>query len=128
MAGFGGESFMFEMVPIFISAIFVIVIGFILVSVVKGVGQWSNNNKQPRLTVKAVVVAKRTKVSGGSGESSASTWYYVTFEVESGDRMEMHVGGAEYGQLAEGDVGDLTFQGTRYHGFTRTNGLAAKDF
>ena len=42
-----------------------------------------------------------------------------TFQVESGDRMEFHVGGAEYGMLAEGDAGKLTFQETRYLGFER---------
>lgn len=46
-------------------------------------------------------------------------FYYVTFEVESGDRMELHVPGREYGQLAEGDKGKLSFQGTRYLGFER---------
>lgn len=45
--------------------------------------------------------------------------YYVTFEVESGDRMEFSVYGKEYGMLAEGDEGKLTFQGSRYLGFER---------
>ena len=48
-----------------------------------------------------------------------NTTYYVTFEVESGDRMEMCVDGQQYGMLAEGDSGKLTFQGTRYLGFDR---------
>lgn len=47
------------------------------------------------------------------------TSYYVTFQVESGDRMEFAVSGMEYGLLAEGDTGDLTFQGTRYLNFQR---------
>jgi hypothetical protein len=46
---------------------------------------------------------------------------YVTFEVESGDRMEFHVAGHEYGMLIEGDTGNLTFQGTRYLGFDRVS-------
>ena len=50
---------------------------------------------------------------------STSTSYYVTFQVESGDRMELSVRGKEYGLLAEGDYGRLTFQGTRYLGFQR---------
>jgi hypothetical protein len=37
-------------------------------------------------------------------DSSASTWYYVTFQVESGDRMELAVRGSDYGMLAEGGV------------------------
>ena len=47
------------------------------------------------------------------------TTYYVTFQVESGDRMEFTVEGSEYGMLIEGDHGKLTFQGTRYLGFER---------
>ena len=46
--------------------------------------------------------------------------YYVTFQVESGDRMELRVSGPEYGMLIEGDHGTLTFQGTRYLGFERS--------
>lgn len=51
--------------------------------------------------------------------SSSSTSYYVTFQVESGDRMELHVSGSDYGMLIEGDSGRLSFQGTRYLGFER---------
>lgn len=50
----------------------------------------------------------------------SSTRYYATFQVESGDRMELAVSGPEYGMLAEGDRGTLTFQGTRYLGFERS--------
>ncbi|MBT2710891.1 DUF2500 domain-containing protein [Pseudomonas sp. ISL-84] len=32
-----------------------------------------------------------------------STRYFITFEVDSGDRMEFHVSRKEYGQLSEGD-------------------------
>ena len=52
--------------------------------------------------------------------TSRSTSYYVTFEVESGDRLELRISGSEYGLLAEGDFGMLTFQGTRYLSFDRT--------
>ena len=51
--------------------------------------------------------------------SHTSTSHYVTFQVESGDRMELNVTGSEYGLLVEGDQGRLTFQGTRYLGFER---------
>ena len=47
------------------------------------------------------------------------TRYFVTFEFESGDRLELMVDGSEYGLLAEGDCGMLSFQGTRYLGFVR---------
>ena len=51
--------------------------------------------------------------------SSSSTTYYATFEVNSGDRMEFKINDTEYGMLVENDVGNLTFQGTRYLGFER---------
>ncbi len=51
--------------------------------------------------------------------SHASTSYYVTFEVESGSRMEFQIDGSQYGLIAEGDSGKLTFQGSRYLGFER---------
>jgi len=54
--------------------------------------------------------------------SSSTTTYFTTFEVESGDRMELKVPDKEYGMLVEGDEGKLTFQGTRYKGFERNRG------
>jgi hypothetical protein len=113
--GFDMFSIIEKSFPIF----FILVVGFILFIIFQGIKQWNYNNKQPKLNVDALVVSKRTKVSGGSNDSSASTWYYVTFQVESGDRMELAVRNSDYGMLAEGDVGELVFQGTRYHSFTR---------
>ena len=52
--------------------------------------------------------------------ASSRTYYYATFQVESGDRMELEVPDMEYGLLVEGDRGRLTFQGTRFQGFRRT--------
>jgi hypothetical protein len=108
-----GGDMMFQIVPVFIGIIFVIVISFILFSVIKGVGEWSKNNQSPTLNVRAKVLAKRTAVRGG-GETRAYSQYFVTFEVESGDRMELKVKDNEFGMLVEGDQGELTFQGSRY--------------
>lgn len=74
------------------------------------------------LSVDAVVVAKRTNLSHhhhDNRHNSSSTTYYITFEVDSGDRMELKVQGTEYGMFIEQDKGKLTFQGTRYLGFKR---------
>ena len=116
----------FDMFTIMFSIVFVIVIGMFIVTAIRGIGEWNKNNHSPRLTVIATVVAKRTNVShhhhGGVNEHHhhhTSTTYYVTFQVESGDRMELQVSGQEYGMVVEGDVGNLTFQGTRYLGFER---------
>ena len=106
--------------------VFVLVIGTFIVTAVKGIAQWNKNNNSPRLTVPVTVVSKRTNVShhhhGTTNAHYTSTTYYVTFQVESGDRMELHVTGQEYGMLIEGDIGNLTFQGTRYLGFERRIG------
>ena len=105
---------------------FVLVIGMFLVFAVKGIAQWNQNNHSPRLTVPAVIVAKRTNVTrhhhsgaGGHHHHHTSTSYYVTFQFGGGDRMELLVSGSEYGMLMEGDQGDLSFQGTRYLSFVR---------
>ncbi|MED3800556.1 DUF2500 domain-containing protein [Lysinibacillus xylanilyticus] len=114
---FGFDEFSFA--NSFISIMFFIVFGVIAFTIIKGVLQWSKNNNEPLLTVPAKVVTKRSNTSGGSGNSSAHTSYYVTFEVQSGDRLELKMNGRDYGQLADDDFGLLTFQGTRYHTFER---------
>ena len=50
-----------------------------------------------------------------------STAYFVTFQVQSGDRMELCVPAENYGLLAEGDCGELIFRGTRFQSFERTS-------
>ena len=112
---------LFTLVPVIIFVAFVVVIGTIIVSAGKGMAEWSDNNAQPVRTVPARVVAKRPETRGTSGPNggSVSTTYYVTFELEAGERVEYALGGKEYGLLAEGDAGTLTYQGTRYHGFDR---------
>lgn len=110
---------------------FFLVSGIILFGLIKGIMQWNKNNHSPRLTVDATVVSRRTDMShhdhvsagatGANGyHTTTRTSYYVTFQVESGDRMELQVGGREYGMLAEGDRGRLSFQGTRYLEFERS--------
>lgn len=99
---------------------FFAVLGLILSQVVRDVKRERNNDHSPRLTVEAKVVAKRTNHSRHGGEHPhTSTSYFVTFEVASGDRMELRMTGPEYGLLVEGDFGDLSFQGTRYLSFSR---------
>lgn len=109
---FFGFEIMFFIVFALVISVFVYVFAKIIV-------QWNKNNHSPRLTVPAKVVAKRGHVSHSHNTHTHSTSYYVTFEFESGDRAELHVPATEYGMLVEGDLGSLTFQGTRYLGFER---------
>ena len=122
--GFPGFGTGFTIFGILFTLVFVLAIGMFIVIAVKGISQWNKNNHSPRLTVPATIVAKRTNVSHHRGAADhhhryTSTTYHVTFQVESGDRMELYVAGHEYGMLIEGDCGMLTFQGTRYLGFER---------
>ena len=102
--------------------LFLVVLGMILYTIIGNIRTWNKNNHSPRLTVPATVVAKRTEVSRHHTDNTMAhtfTTYYVTFQVESGDRIELLGSGTEYGMLAEGDSGELTFQGTRYLNFRR---------
>lgn len=121
---------------------FVIFLGVIAVSAMVGISRWMSNESSPILTITARAVTKRTNVSRRAGtmgtpgtvgadgvmsggipgtSGSTSTTYFVTFEdVASGERHELRMRGHEYGMIAEGDVGTLTYQGTRYQGFSRT--------
>ena len=125
---FNTFDLMFNVFPVIFFLVFLLIIGFAAYSFSQKVKQNNRNNHSPVLTVDAVVTAKRTDVSNYHNNTasensidhySSSTWYYATFQVESGDRMELEVTGTEYGLLAEGDEGKLTFQGTRYLGFVR---------
>ena len=128
-SGFSSAPGGFQFFYILIAAV---VIGGFIYAIASGTKTWISNNNSPILTVDAVIVAKREDVSvhrhdnagdatGAHGfHTTSSTTYYVTFELENGERKELHVSGKEYGLLAEGDSGKLTFQGTRYKGFERT--------
>ena len=126
--GFDGFGFGFGLFQIMFSLTFLLVTGVFVAIAIKGISQWHKNNKSPRLTVPATVVSKRTNVSHhhhhhGTDHmhyhTSSSTTYYVTFQVDSGDRMELHVAGHQFGLMIEGDRGRLTFQGTRFLDFER---------
>ena len=119
----GGNSMMTIFIVIF-AVILAAIIGYRLYI-------WNKNNHSPRENGKAKVVTKRIKVVGMGGHrintnvmndmtGTTRTRYFVTFELESGKRLEFNVNDGEYGMLAEGDSGELTWQGTRYLGFERT--------
>lgn len=109
--GFGG----FGIFGVVFFIVFALVLILFVRTLFHGAKQGVKNSRSPQLTVSAQVVTKRTKVWG----DHARTSYYVTFQVDSGDRMEMQVTGEEYGLLVEGDRGQLTFQGTRFLTFER---------
>ena len=110
-------NFLFSVFPLMFGLMFCFVIGMFVFVFVNMARQNRRNNASPRLTVSATVVAKRDHRS--HSRDHVHTAYYVTFQFESGDRLELILSGSEYGLLCEGDRGQLTFQGTRYLGFVR---------
>lgn len=119
-------GFGFGLFEVMFFLVFFLSFGMVLVGFIRGISQWNKNNHSPRLTVSATVVSKRSSFHSnrhnhhnGMHHATRSTTYYATFQVESGDRMELNLSGQEYGMLVEGDRGLLSFQGTRYLGFDR---------
>ena len=102
---------------------FTLIFCTILVTIFQNIRQWNKNNHAPRVTVPVTVVAKRADVrrrkNMDNDFSRTYTTYYATFQLESGDRMELSVEANAYGLMVEGDKGKLTFQGTRYLNFER---------
>lgn len=125
--GFGALSGVFPLLALAVFILFAVIL-------IKGVAQWSKNNNSPRLTVECVITDRRTETtthrtpvagdaSGAHGfHTTTDTTHFVTFQVESGDRIEFIVSGSEYARLAEGAQGKLTFQGTRYLSFEERQG------
>ena len=89
--------------------------------IAKNTGQFIENENSPVLTVPATIVDMRRKTHHhhSNGHHHHSHSYYVIFEVENGERLELRVTRLEYNELAVGDRGMLIHQGTRYKCFER---------
>lgn len=117
-------SWMFDFVGTVMPIFVIVMIGIIVISAGRGLLQWSRNNSSPILTIPARIVSKRSEVRQQQLQDEGvarrtSTHYFLTYEIDGGNRMEFKVDGHEYGMSAEGDCGMLSYQGTRYHGFQR---------
>lgn len=121
---FGMGFHTFDMFSIVFSLFFLLVLGIFVFVFIQMFSQWNKNNHSPRLTVDATIVAKRNHISRHHHGTDmhmhhTTSTYYVTFQVDSGDRMELLVPGNQFGLLIEGDHGKLSFQGTRFLSFER---------
>lgn len=120
------------MIPVFTLLVFAFVIGFIIYTISKSVKRERFNRSQPMLTVWAKVVSTRMdgrkpsiyedrrKVFHRHRTVRDYTNYYATFEVESGDRMELLIPANEFGYLVQFETGELTFQGKEFLRFVRS--------
>ncbi|MDO4788497.1 MAG: DUF2500 domain-containing protein [Johnsonella sp.] len=108
------------------AVVFVVAVGAILLIFVFRLRTWDRDNKSPRLTVDARVLSKNEKTTSEEKVDKQGHYYYLniphyflTFQVESGDKMSFEVGEGDYRTVSEGDFGKLSFQGTRYFGFVK---------
>lgn len=127
-------DWMFTLFPIIFLVMFGLFVAMFISAIARDAKRRRKDDNSPRLVVDARVVSKRMQVGStrhvnhhnhGSHMDtdysySHSTTYFVTFEVESGDRMELSVNGSDYGLMVEGDCGKLSFQGSRFLGFARS--------
>lgn len=107
----------FSMLSIIIVALVVIIFAgvaaFIGVTFARTTAEWRRNNQAPPQTLPAKLVAKRTEGRQQPDAYTDTAFYFGTFELENGERREFSMKSQEYGLLAEGSAGRLTFQGTR---------------
>lgn len=122
----GFQMGMFNIFSVIFPIIFIGIFGIIIFRMLKGVKEWSYNNKQSIVPVESTIVSKRISVShhnhinDNHNHSSSSTTYYITFEFINGERSEFVVKGKDYGLMVEGDKGTLSFQGSRFIRFDRS--------
>jgi len=115
-------DFIFSIFPVLFIIGFLLTAGMFIYAIWSSISQNRKNNQSPVLTVPVVISGKRMELSRSADHTEMGhnhSVYYVTFQFESGDRQEFSVPSSEYGMLAEGDCGKLTFQGTRYLRFDR---------
>ena len=112
----------FQMYNLMFTLVFVLAVCVIIGNLIRSGKQWKKDESSPRLTVPATVVAKRDdhRRRRNGNHTTHRTYYYATFQFESGDRLELELQGHEYGLIVEGDRGKLTFQGSRFLSFERT--------
>lgn len=122
-----GFALMDRLFPLMFLVVFIFIISTIVGSLVSGAKRKHKNDQSPRVTADAKLFpngcrsARTVRAAETNDMMRSYTYskYFVTFEFESGDRLELPVDGSDYGLLVEGDTGKLSFQGTRYLGFQR---------
>lgn len=119
-----GDSFgLFSIFPVLFLIAFVFIFSMVIYIFIKNARSDAAVRKSPRLTVPATIVSKRTAIRHHTDSTINIMTYYITFEFESGDRLELKASGENFGLLVEGDHGKVTFQGNLLLGFERDGSL-----
>jgi hypothetical protein len=119
-SGFMSVMFLGVAGPFAVVPIGFVVIGVLMfIKVLQKTAQFQSSSSVGR---PAIIRAKRTEVSGGSDNHSASTSYFITAEFEAGDRQEYAADAALYARVAEGDAGVLYTRSELAQDFDRIAG------
>jgi hypothetical protein len=121
IAASGFMSLMFLSVAGFMA---IVPMGFVVIGVLMLIHVLQKTAKfkaSPSIGRAAILRAKRTEVSGGGKDSSATTSYYLTAEFENGDREEFAAESSLYGRVAEGDAGVLYTRAEMAQDFDRVD-------
>ena len=103
------------------------VVLFVII-VVKGLAQYHRDNQAPMLTEQAVVTYippvrdfhTTPYSSNRSGFFNSSSAAFVSFQLNSGEVKRFRLQKEEYERLQAGDRGMLTYQGSRFRGFSKS--------
>lgn len=89
----------------------------LFVSLIKMIKSKGSNRIFPVQSCVVTVVSKRIQQTTFAGDGV--TKYFSTFQLENKKRIELQLSGEDYGLLAEGDYGELMYQGNRFINFER---------
>lgn len=117
--GAPGADGVLTAVPALMGLFLTIFVVVVVVKLVQGARTVAANSAQPERSVTARVVGRRMRTEGGGNDTAVRSVYFATFELPDGERLELKVPARQYGQVAEGDEGQLTHQGTWFRGFER---------
>lgn len=122
MFGFDTDLDAFKIIAFVFPILFIFVFAGIFLTLIKVLKQWNYNNTQPEIRVSAKLITKTTKEIQQKRKHyimPSPTSYSLTFEVESGESIELRVDGLTYRKFIENEIGILTYQGNRFIHFER---------
>jgi hypothetical protein len=104
----GGFGAAFSLAPLCMAIVPLGFVGLGIFLFLKTRKKMNSIENDPVQAIAVIVTDKRTHVSGGSGDSSARTNYFITCETEDGNRKEYQVwDGNMYGRISSDDAGVL---------------------
>ena len=108
------------MIPILVGLLLIFVCVGVIITTIREITFWAEEQRRPLQTTDARVVAKFTEAQRHNGPPYAGStygFYFVAFALSSENQMNFVVSKKRYEMLKRGDEGKLTFKGTRFKKF-----------